>query len=90
MREREKFSGTGQGEIATSQICKIAKKYQNLNILQISFVMWWYLMYSIVIIIFGWKLCSKYNVIAIFKILANFAAFHDHTKEDVDMSKNDG
>ena len=47
-------------------------------------------MYSIVIIIFGWKVCSKFNVIAIFKILANFATFHDHTKEDVDMSKNDG
>ena len=76
-----------------SQLLKSAKsrkKYQNLNILQISFVMWWYLMYSIVIIIFGWKLCSKFNVIAIFKILANFATFHDHTKEDVDMSKTDG
>ena len=39
---------------------------------------------------FGWKMCSKFNLIAIFLILANFAAFLDHTKENADVSKNDG
>ena len=35
-------------------------------------------------------MCSKFNFIAIFLILANFAAFVDHTKENADVSKNDG
>ena len=35
-------------------------------------------------------MCSIFNFIAIFLILANFAAFLDHTKEDADVSKNDG
>ena len=35
-------------------------------------------------------MCSKFNFIAIFLILANFAAFLDHTKENADVSKNDG
>ena len=35
-------------------------------------------------------MCSKFNFIAIFLILINFAAFLDHTKENVDVSKNDG
>ena len=39
--------------------------------------------------IFGWKMCSKLNSIAIFLILANFAAFLDHTKENADVSEND-
>ena len=47
-----------------------------------------YLMHSITSIMFGWKMCSKFNFIAIFLILANFAAFLDHTKENADMSKN--
>ena len=34
--------------------------------------------------------CSKFNFIAIFLILVNFAAFLDHTKENADVSKNDG
>ena len=38
---------------------------------------------------FGWKLCSTFNVIAIFPILANFAAFLDETKENADVSKSD-
>ena len=33
-------------------------------------------------------MCSKFNSIAIFLILANFAAFLDHTKENADVSKN--
>ena len=33
---------------------------------------------------------SKFKFIAIFLILANFAAFFDHTKENADESKNDG
>ena len=32
-------------------------------------------------------MCSKLNFIAIFLIVANFAAFPDHTKENADMSK---
>ena len=40
--------------------------------------------------VFGWKMCSKFNFIAIFLILANFTAFLDHTKENADVSKNDG
>ena len=38
----------------------------------------------------GWKICSKFNFISIFLILANFAAFLDHTKENADVSKNGG
>ena len=47
-------------------------------------------MHSITIIMFGWKMCSRFNFIAIFLILVNFAAFLDHTKENADVSKNDG
>ena len=32
---------------------------------------------------------SKFNFIATFLILANFAAFLDHTKENADVSEND-
>ena len=39
---------------------------------------------------FGWKICSKFTFIAIFLILATFATFLDHTKENADVSKNDG
>ena len=39
---------------------------------------------------FKWKMCSKFNFIAIFLIFVNFAAFHDHTKENADVSKNEG
>ena len=46
-------------------------------------------MHSIKSIMFGWKMCSKFNFIAIFLTLANFAAFLDHTKENADVSKND-
>ena len=35
-------------------------------------------------------MCSKFNFIAIFLILANFAAFLYHTKENADVSKNEG
>ena len=45
---------------------------------------------SITIIMFGWKMCSKFNFIAIFLILVNFAAFLDHTKENADVNRNDG
>ena len=47
-------------------------------------------MHSITIIMSGWKMCSKFNFIVILLILANFAAFLDHTKENADVSKNDG
>ena len=77
-----------KSQILKSQLSR--KKEQNLEILQISFVMYCYLVYSIIIIMFWWKLCSKFNLIAIFLILANFAAFLDHTKENADVSKNDG
>ena len=32
-------------------------------------------------------MCSKFNFIAIFLILANFVAFLDHTKENADVHK---
>ena len=35
-------------------------------------------------------MCSKSKFIAIFLMLANFAAFLDHTKENADVSNNDG
>ena len=35
-------------------------------------------------------MCFKLNFIAIFPILAKFAAFLDHIKENADVSKNDG
>ena len=35
-------------------------------------------------------MCSKFNFIAIFLILGNFAAFLDHKKENADVSKDDG
>ena len=35
-------------------------------------------------------MCCKFNFIAIFLILANFAAFLDHTQENADVSRNDG
>ena len=63
---------------------------QQLNILQISFVTLCYLMHSITNIMFGWKICPKFNFISIFLILANFAAFLDHTRENADVSKNGG
>ena len=47
-------------------------------------------MHSITIIMFVWKMCSKFNFIAIFLILVNFAAFLDHTKENANVSKNEG
>ena len=76
--------------LAKSQILKSQlsrKKEQKWNILQISFVMQCYSMHSITIIMFGWKMCSKFNFIAICLILANFAAFLDHKKENADVSK---
>ena len=36
------------------------------------------------------EMCSKINFIAIFLVLANFATFLDHTKENADVSKNGG
>ena len=36
---------------------------------------------------FGWKLCSWFNFIASFLVLANFAAFFDHTKRNADVRK---
>ena len=45
-------------------------------------------MYSIVIIMFGWNLCSKFNFSAIFPILANFATFLDHTNENTEENFN--
>ena len=47
-------------------------------------------MHSIASITFGWKMCSKFYFIAIFLILANFAAVLDHTRENADVSKSDG
>ena len=76
-----------------SQILKshlLRKKEQKWNILQISFVMLCYLMHSIINIMFGREICSKFNFISIFLFLANFAAFLDHTMENSDVGKNGG
>ena len=35
-------------------------------------------------------MCSRFNFIVILLLLANFATFLDHTKENADVSKNDG
>ena len=77
-----------KSQILKSQLSR--KKEQKWNILQISFVMLCYLMHSITNIMFGWKICSKFNFISIFLILAHFATFLDHTKENADVSKNGG
>ena len=77
-----------KSQILKSQLSR--KKEQKWNILQISFVMLCYLMHSIINIMFGWKISSKFNFISIFLILANFAAFLDHTKESADVSKDGG
>ena len=76
----------GKSQIPESQLSR--KKGKDYNILQISFVVWCYLMYSTIIIMFGWKLCSNLNFIAIFPILANLIAFLDHFKENADVSRN--
>ena len=47
-------------------------------------------MYSIIIIMFGWKFSSKCNLVAAFPILVDFAAFLDHAKKNTDVSKADG
>ena len=39
---------------------------------------------------FGWKLCSKFNISTVILILTNFAAFLDHMKQNADVSSNDG
>ena len=44
-------------------------------------------MYCVMVIIFEWKLLSKFNFIAIFLIFASFANFLDHTKENAYVSK---
>ena len=96
---RNIFKNNGEGDsflgltLEKSQILKSQlsrKKEQKWNTLPISFVMQCYLMHFITIIMFGWRMCSKFNLIRIFLILANFAAFLDHTKENADVSKYDG
>ena len=84
------FSGTDPGNIANSQVSIIAKKgaedeffsnfFCNVVLLEVFYHNY----------MFGWKLCSKLNFNAIFLILANFASFLDHAKENADMTKNDG
>ena len=46
-------------------------------------------MYSVMSFIFWWKLCTKFNFIVIFLILAYFATFLDQTRENADLNKND-
>ena len=58
-------------------------------LLQVSFIVNCHLMYSIIIIMFGWKLCSKFIHIMIVPILANFVTLLDHTKGNADLSKID-
>ena len=36
------------------------------------------------------EMCSNFNFIVIFLILANFTAFLDHTEENADVSEIDG
>ena len=86
----DNFLGLTQekSQILKSQLSR--KKEQKWNILQISFVMLCYLMHPIINIMFGRKICSIFNFISIFLILANFAAFLDRTKENADVSKDGG
>ena len=41
------------------------------------------------IVMFGSKLCPKFNFIAVFPIFAHFAAILGHTKKSPDLSKDD-
>ena len=83
---KRQISGTDLLNVANAQISTFVKKQKNFDILQISFVVQCFLMHSI-IIMFGWKLFSTFNLVAIFMILANFAAFLDHKRETADASK---
>ena len=47
-------------------------------------------MLPIVILMYGWRFCSKFNFIAAFLILANLATFLDDANEKADVSNNDG
>ena len=74
-------------KIANSQISIVMKKGAEVEYFTNFFCnVVCYLMHSITSII----LCSKFDFIAIYLILANFTAFLDHTKENADVSKNDG
>ena len=92
--EGRQLSGIGLGNIAKSQISIIAKKVAEkvakcqyfanffrgvalFDVFYHNFDIWM----EIVLLI---------NLIAIFLIFANFAAFLDHTKENADVSKSDG
>ena len=59
-----------KSQILKSQLSR--KKEHRLNILQISFVLYCCLMHSITIILFGWKMWSKFNFIVIFLIVGQF------------------
>ena len=45
-------------------------------------------MLSFIVVMLGKKLCTKCNLITVFSILANFAAFLGHTMENADVSNN--
>ena len=47
-------------------------------------------MYSITILKFGWKLCSKFDFFTFFLILADFVAFLHHTMKNADVSNIGG
>ena len=78
MRGREIYSGTDPCKVANSKISIYAKKGGKLQYFASFFVEKCYLTYSIIIVIFGWKWCSKFNSIAVFLTQAKFAAFPDH------------
>ena len=46
-------------------------------------------MHLILTIMFGWKLCPKFNFNAAFPVMADFVAFLDHTKKNADVSQID-
>ena len=47
-------------------------------------------MLPIIIRMYRWKFCSKFNFITVFLILANLGACVDHTKKNADVSDNSG
>ena len=95
-----KLTNEGEGynfkrlTLATSQIVKSQFSLKKVTKLQyvanFFFRVKCYLMYLIMIIMFRRKLCSKSNFIVVFPILANFAAFLDHTKENSRVYTDDG
>ena len=82
---QENFSETDPVKSAYSRISIFARKLTKLKYFANFSCRVVFLMYPIIILMFGWKLCSKFNFTTVLPILANFSAFRSHTKETVDI-----